>query len=241
MSWHFSRALVAACSEHINSDSLRYALSSEMSTVDGFLFSDKTMGIFSHSQYGVTYALFAPDHGEELLTLYLADSLVRRLVPLREAGTTPSTYGPKCAEWSQKVNRPMCLPRMSPPRLLSKQPQTLPRWVTKPKCFPLPRQTWVQTTFGRGFGYLHTPTTKANYAALSMQKWPSARNFVTVFGRPTPEAQEWLMAWPVGWTDTKPLETGKFLSWRQRLCGHLQTMIKAAHGIVGKEGGNVLE
>ena len=235
MSWHFSRALAAAYSEHIRSDYIRYALSSEMSTVDGFLFSDKTMGIFHHSRYGVTYALLTPEHGEELLTSYLADSHVRRLVPLHAAGTTPPTYGLKCAEWSQKVSRPMCLPRTSLPKQLSKQHQTLPRWATKPRCFPLPRLTWVQTTFGKDFGYLHTPTTKANYAALSMQKWPSARNFVTVFGRPTPEAQEWLMAWPVGWTDTKPLEMGKFLSWRQQLCGHLRIMCDAAM----KQGGGV--
>jgi DNA (cytosine-5)-methyltransferase 1 len=31
-----------------------------------------------------------------------------------------------------------------------------------------------------------------------------------------PELPEWLMGWPIGWTDYAPLETGKFLSWRQR-------------------------
>jgi len=25
---------------------------------------------------------------------------------------------------------------------------------------------------------------------------------------------EWLMAWPLGWTDLKPLETDKFQAWR---------------------------
>ena len=28
---------------------------------------------------------------------------------------------------------------------------------------------------------------------------------------------EWLMGWPLGWTDLKPLEMGKFHSWRQQL------------------------
>lgn len=44
-------------------------------------------------------------------------------------------------------------------------------------------------------------------------------------GRPTsphtggslnPTWVEWLMGWPLGWTDLRPLETGKFLSWQQK-------------------------
>jgi hypothetical protein len=31
-----------------------------------------------------------------------------------------------------------------------------------------------------------------------------------------PELPEWLMAWPIGWTDYAPLEMAKFLSWRQQ-------------------------
>ncbi|RUG90230.1 hypothetical protein [Pseudomonas aeruginosa] len=78
---------------------------------------------------------------------------------------------------------------------------------------------FVVTTFGKGIGYLHTPTTKANYAAPSMQKWPSARAFVMAFGRPSPENHEWLMGWPEGWSDSSPLEMAKFQSWlRQHWC-----------------------
>jgi hypothetical protein len=74
----------------------------------------------------------------------------------------------------------------------------------------------VLTTFGSATGFLHTPTTKANYCADSMQKWPSAREFRRVFGRPAPTNHEWLMGWPIGWTDLKPLEMAKFLEWRQQ-------------------------
>lgn len=31
-----------------------------------------------------------------------------------------------------------------------------------------------------------------------------------------PNWVEWLMGWPIGWTDLKPLETGKFLEWQQQ-------------------------
>ena len=220
MSWHFSRALVADYSAHISSDSLRYALSSEMSTIDLFSPSDKTTGIYHDFRFGMTYAHLKEAAGEELLTSYLAGSRVRRS-QLRPGGATPQpTFGLKWQESFGKCDRPMCSPRMSPAPQLNGPQAIAPRWVTRPKCLPLERRTWVQTMCGSDIGYLHTPTTKANYAAASMQKWPSARNFTKAFGRPCPGVQEWMMAWPEGWTDTKPLETAKYQSWQQRLCGH---------------------
>ena len=71
---------------------------------------------------------------------------------------------------------------------------------------------------------MHTPTTKANYAAPSMQKWPSCRNYVSMFGKPTPEYQEWLMGWPIGWTDLNRLEMDRFQLWQQQLYGHLRML-----------------
>jgi hypothetical protein len=37
-----------------------------------------------------------------------------------------------------------------------------------------------------------------------------------VGGVPHPHLSEWLLGWPIGWTDLKPLETDKFQSWRQQ-------------------------
>jgi hypothetical protein len=40
---------------------------------------------------------------------------------------------------------------------------------------------------------------------------------VTIKGRQyCPELPEWLMGWPIGWTDCEPLEMGKFLEWQQQ-------------------------
>jgi hypothetical protein len=61
-----------------------------------------------------------------------------------------------------------------------------------------------------------------------MQKWSCAREFVRVFGKPNPINQEWLMGWPAGWTDLKPLGTGKFLSWQQQHFSPLLNTEKAA-------------
>ena len=35
-------------------------------------------------------------------------------------------------------------------------------------------------------------------------------------GKLNPTWVEWLMGWPLGWTDLKPLETGKFQEWQQQ-------------------------
>ena len=40
-------------------------------------------------------------------------------------------------------------------------------------------------------------------------------------GKLNPNWVEWLMGWPVGWTDCEPLETGKFQSWLQQCSKHL--------------------
>jgi len=41
------------------------------------------------------------------------------------------------------------------------------------------------------------------------------REFTRVFGQPSPTNHEWLMAWPIGWTDSLPLATDRFQSWRR--------------------------
>ncbi len=224
MSWLFSQALVAACSEPTTSDSRPSALSRLNCTADAYWLSDKTTDACPHSRFGMTFGRLTHAPGVESLMLSAEAFLARHSAQRPEAGTTPRIFGRRCSESWQMPLPGTSLRRTSAPRRSRRQPQTCKPSATKPPCFPFPRQTWVLTTFGSGIGYLHTPTTKANYAASSMQKWPSARAFVQVFGRPTPEAHEWLMGWPLGWSDTRPLETDKFRQWQQQLSGHLQTL-----------------
>lgn len=42
----------------------------------------------------------------------------------------------------------------------------------------------------------------------------------TKTARLNPNWVEWLMGWPIGWTDLKPLATDKFHSWRQQLLNY---------------------
>jgi len=60
------------------------------------------------------------------------------------------------------------------------------------------KPTWIKQTFGEYFGFVHTPTTMANYSAPSMMKHQGCRNFVKVFNKPTPANAEYLMGFPIG-------------------------------------------
>lgn len=47
-----------------------------------------------------------------------------------------------------------------------------------------------------------------------------------VGGALNPPWVEWLMGWPIGWTDLKPLGMGKFRSWLQLLSVSLNEFLK---------------
>ena len=154
------------------------------------------------------------DRGEELLMSYLEGFHAKPIRQQLRVKTLQMISGRKCdGSWQ------MSLPGTYLPRTLHEKPSTQRRttsrrWVMKPAALSFPRKTWVVTTFGPDVGYLHTPTTQGNYCAPSMQKWPACRAFARVFGKVTPEAQEWLMGWPIGWTELQPLETDRFQRWR---------------------------
>lgn len=73
--------------------------------------------------------------------------------------------------------------------------------------------TWIRKTYGEKFGFVHTPTTMANYSAPSMMKHLGCRNFVEVFGRPTPENAEYLMGFPLGASALMALSMHNYEIW----------------------------
>ena len=74
--------------------------------------------------------------------------------------------------------------------------------------------TWIKRTFGENFGYVHTPTTMANYSAPSMMKHQGCRNFVEVFDKPTPANAEYLMGFPLGASANTPLPKNNIDIWK---------------------------
>lgn len=216
MSYIFSRALVEEFLRVNYSVLPQSAPLNKTNTVSMFLSKGKMTECFHVSQYGMTYALLGENRGVELWTWFLEDSPAKRLVQRPEVETCLNeTFGPKCDELLMKYAQNSYLLKMFPKK---------PYWRRKPIFWKMGitpsiqnslRQSWVQTIYGKDFGYLHTPTCAANFAAMSMQKHRSCRNFTQVFGKPSPMNYEHLMGWPIGWTDLKPLEMGKYRLWRQ--------------------------
>jgi len=161
-----------------------------------------------------------PNATEAWLTLLRAD------FPAKHSARQPTVTGRRkacglqCLKLSASYAPGLFSPRMLAKMQSSKPNLNLKRLAILQHGLPLARQTWVQTIYGSAFGYLPTPTTKANWAAGSMQKWPSSRLAVAVFGRPTPEIHEWLMGVPIGWTDLRRLETCSFRLWREQHGGY---------------------
>ena len=59
-------------------------------------------------------------------------------------------------------------------------------------------QTWIKREHPEIVGYVHTPTTIANYSTPSMQKHQGCRNYSAIFGKPKPKDAEYLMGFPIG-------------------------------------------
>ena len=216
MSWLFSLGLVVECLPDLCLGIERSAPLSETPMPQAFSFDGKTKVTFHHSQSGTTFVHSMGCRGADVLTSFLAVFPVKPTARLRPVKTRQMTSGRKCGESWQMSLPGTYLPRTSASEPSMRRRTTSKRWVTKSDALPYPRQTWVLTTFGRDSGYLHTPTATANYCATSMQKHAACREYRRVFGRVTPTNHEWLMGWPIGWTDFAPLATGRFRAWQQQ-------------------------
>lgn len=216
MSWLFSRALVVGYLRQNSSDGEQSVPLNTPLIPPAYCAHDK-MTDFSHlSQSGMTFARLTEERGTELLTSYLAVFRAKHFQLRHEEPTFhPKISGLRCEGLFGKSDQDSCLPKTSQKPQLKWQPAIYWQTDTTQNILSSVLPTWVRIIFGIGFGYLHTPTCTANFAAPSMQKHKSCRNFVTVFGKPSPTNFEFLMGWPIGWTDLKPLAMDKYQLWQQ--------------------------
>jgi hypothetical protein len=81
------------------------------------------------------------------------------------------------------------------------------------------------------------PTNEKEYGSWATPQASDCRKVISTFGSTlrnrknipelgtdagwiNPELSEWLMGWPIGWTDLKPLETDKFREWQHSHGGY---------------------
>jgi len=229
MSWLFSQALVE---EFLGENSLDGEQSVPLNgkpTQQAYCSPDK-MTVFSRlSRFGMMFKPLTADRGEELLTLYL-EGFPARTSQLQEMEMDSMEKEAECGEkWHgllARFDQDMHLWRTVQCSLLedlNESLQTLPQWgmTVGGELYLLP--TLVQTIDAKESGFTHvwgTPKAQDSRHALRDRGKGNLGEQVSGLhngGKLNPMWVEWLMGWPLGWTDLKPLEMDKFHSAQQQL------------------------
>ena len=229
MSWLYSRVLVEEYLGDICLDGEQSVQSSGSNTQQAYCAPDKMTGFSRLSRFGMTYKPLMENLGEELLTLYLGDFHAKTSAQQEKAQELMEN-DQECGEkWRGSFTR------YDPDTHLWKTHQcsllgdldvfseTWPQWglMRDGECWE--QLTLEQTIRGTEFGLSEkwpTPRSCSAMAATLTDKGKRFPNLETVMahsdkttigGKLNPMWVEWLMGWPLGWTDLKPLETDKSL------------------------------
>ncbi len=230
MSWLFSQALVAEYSEANSLGGTPSAPSNTTPTPQAFLSRDKTTDAWSRFPSGMTCEPLTDDRGEELLMWFRAGFLARTSAPPARAPESPASSqdcGPKWRELSVKFDRASSSWKTAHCLLSEDLPWssvTLPKWGMMRDGELWERTTLALRTKGIGHGSLATPTARDWKDCGTRNAPPSRPNHsaqtlgqqlgVKIGAAPQLGFAEWMMGWPIEWTDLKPLATDKFQQWQ---------------------------
>jgi len=91
-------------------------------------------------------------------------------------------------------------------------------WLTRNRSSSIAsanRQTWPTPVASMAKGSSPRALTRKSGASRIRDRLDHAV-MASDRGQLNPEWVEWLMGWPIGWTDLKPLETARFHEWQQQ-------------------------
>lgn len=244
MSWHCSQALVAAFSEATCSAGALPVPSNTTPTPAAFYWPDKTTEHSRLSQFGMMSEPLTVDLGEALLTWFRGAFPARTsALPARVTGSTASApaFGRKWLGSLARYDHDSRSWKTAQYSLLGGSAEFLATWpawgsMRNGEC-------WERTmpelrTCGTDFGLWPTPC-----ATDSSDRKVSARMHETKngtfkhigengtlsqvrlsqvvkhrtpdgVGRMNPDWVEWLMGWPIGHTELRPLGTDRFREWQ---------------------------
>jgi hypothetical protein len=237
MSWLFSRALVEAFSAATCSAGEPCAQLNVMPTPRPFWLRDRTMEAWRPSQFGLTCAALTADRGAALLTWYLEGFPARTSASLAPA--TGSTVNAPASGWKWPASFAKYDPAASSWRTRQCSlvedstafSQTWPAWGSLRDGECLEHTTPPLATSEKGCGLWPTPTKRDSRTLAGSQPpkrsptsglplaWTIALTLTPEQrsgGRLNPTWVEWLMGWPMGWTDLQPLATARFREWQQQ-------------------------
>lgn len=245
MSWLFSQALVAEFSAATCWGGAPSAPLNVMPTPHKFWRNDKTMDHSLLSQFGLTCAVLTEDHGATLLTWYQEVSLVKTSPSLVAASALQAPGPLSGHKWQElSVRYDLGSSRWRTHQCLWDEDLhwssvSLPKWGMTLAGVCWEQLTSAPLTNAIEFGLSPStakskrlrrmwPTPVASMAkgssvnALTRKSGANRSNdrldhavMALDGGHLNPEWVEWLMGWPIGWTDLKPLEMAKFQQWQQ--------------------------
>jgi len=217
MSWLFSQALVV---EYLGENFLDGEQSAPLSgkpIQQAYLQLDKMTDFSRLSRFGMTFKPLTESRGQELLTLYLADFHAKTLAQQEKAQELMENdqecgekwhasfvkYDPSSSLW--KTHQCSLLGD------LEEFSETWPQWglMQDGECWE--QQMLEQDINETEFGLWPTPTTPTgggNFGGSGAYK-NAIKNGTHIPHSINPNLYEWLMGWPLGWTDLKPLEMDK--------------------------------
>ena len=244
MSWLYSQALVEEYLGDISLDGEQSVQSSGSNTQQAYCALDKMTGFSRLSRFGMTYKPLTESRGEELLKLYLGAFHVRTFQPQEKALESQENdqecgdiwqgllakYNPNTHSWKTA--------QCSLFEDLEQSLETWPRWglMRDGECWE--QQTLERHIKGTEFGLSQKYPTPTAYDGRrgTMKEWkpirPSGhpaqyplnqalRDLTQIVGKPNPIFVEWLMGWPIRWTDLKRLEMDKYHSVQPPLGNYL--------------------
>lgn len=204
-------------------DTNQYARSKSIHIASKYYRKGKKTVSFHGFQFLKMSQNLTENRGEELLTAYLEGFRAKTLAAReRVMGLKVESQdcGLKCSELLAKYDQNSCSWKTQIdlfPEDLAGFSETWPLSGTMRNGCAYERENVGRTMLGRAYGFLPTPTAhnakEGAYPAEYTRKTPTLATHAG--GKINPEWTEWLMHWPTGWTDLKPLGMDKFQSWRQ--------------------------
>ena len=218
MSWHYLRVQEEESLQDIClGGELLQPLKSKITHAE-FYCNGKLMDSYLDSLSGTTFVHSMGNLGEEKSMLSLEDSHAKTLV-LQEKAQDLTEKGQDSGEKWQgsftKYSPDSCLWKTHQCSFLGDLDEfleTWPRWgsMRTGECYQLPMSE--QNINETEYGLWPTPTTPSgggNCGGSGAYK-NAIKNGTHIPHSINPSLYEWLMGWPIGWTDLKPLETDKF-------------------------------
>lgn len=236
MSWHYLQGLEEESSEAICWDGERFVPSSGQTTLGGYCLPASETESCHDSQSGTMCKPLTGSHGEAE-SMSSAGDFLAKTFPVLEKARESMAKDPVCGRtWrgsSVKLNpngswlkiAHSLLPEDSAPFC-----GTWPKWGTMRNGECWERETLGCRTSARGSGLWPTPRASnpgsrpngkggrilSEEVAIA-EGMKSRGEYKSTGIQLNPAWVEWLMGWPINWTDLKPLEMVKFLEWQDSL------------------------